>query len=194
MTAFELEPENPSVVFELANFYQVMNDYKTAAGYYEKAFELDKNSMDISIFRALNYLKMNEIYKSLELFLEAMKKFPSQYLILFNIGLIYYQKGNYDAAKEFLSDAYSLYQDPEIMNVLALTFFELKEYDNARNLALKLADKYPDNINILLLLAKIYIETADAKNSVEYLEKILKIFPEQPEAKELYEKIKGVSK
>ena len=93
-----------------------------------------------------------------------------------------------------MSDAYSLYQDPEIMNVLALTFFELKEYDNARNLALKLADKYPDNINILLLLAKIYIETADAKNSVEYLEKILKIFPEQPEAKELYEKIKGVSK
>ena len=85
LTAFELEPENPSVVFELANFYQVMNDYKTAAGYYEKAFELDKNSMDISIFRALNYLKMNEIDKSLELFLEAMKKFPSQYLILFNL-------------------------------------------------------------------------------------------------------------
>ena len=172
----------------------MMNDYKSAAQYYEKAYELDNNSVDISIFRALNYLKMNETDKSLELFLEAMKKFPSQYLILFNIGLIYYQKGNYEAAREFLSDAYSLYQDSEIMNVLALTFFELKEYENARNLALKLAEKFPDNINIMLLLAKIYIEMADAKNSVEYLEKILKIFPEQPEAKELYEKIKGVSK
>ena len=171
-----------------------MNDYKTAAQYYEQAYKLDENSMDISIFRALNYLKMNDTDKALKLFLEAMKKFPSQYLILFNIGLIYYGKGNYDAAKEFLSDAYSLYQDPEIMNVLALTFFELKEYDNARNLALKLEQMYPENINILLLLAKIYIETGDAKNSVEYLEKVLKIFPEQPEAKELYAKIEGVNK
>ena len=80
------------------------------------------------------------------------------------------------------------------MSVLALTFYELEEYENARNLALKLVEQYPDNINVLLLLAKSYIELGDADNSVKYLEKILDVFPEQPEAKELYEKIKGVSK
>ena len=150
------------------------------------------DNMDIAVFMAINYLRLNEIDTALELFLDAMKKYPSQHIILFNIGLIYYQKGNFDAAKEFLSDAYSLYQDPETMNALALTFYELKEYENAKNLAHKLIEQFPDNINLLLLLAKSYIELGDAQNSVKYLEKIMEIFPEQPEAKELYDRIKGV--
>ena len=129
---------------------------------------------------------------ALKLFLEANKKFPSQHVILFNIGLIYYQKGNFDAAKEFLSDAFSIYQDAETMNALALSFYETKEYENSRNLALKLLMEFPDNINVLLLAAKSYIELADVENSIKYLEKILAIFPEQPEAKKLYERIKGV--
>ena len=78
------------------------------------------------------------------------------------------------------------------MNALALTFYELKEYENAKNLAHKLIEQFPDNINLLLLLAKSYIELGDAQNSVKYLEKIMEIFPEQPEAKELYDRIKGV--
>lgn len=78
------------------------------------------------------------------------------------------------------------------MNALAMTFYELKEYENSKNLAHKLIEQFPDNINLLLLLAKSYIELGDAQNSVRYLEKIMEIFPEQPEAKELYDRIKGV--
>ncbi len=62
-----------------------------------------------------------------------------------------------------------------------------------KNLAHKLLVNYPENINVLLLLAKSYIELGDVENSIKYLEKILKIFPEQPEAKSLYERIKGVN-
>ena len=77
------------------------------------------------------------------------------------------------------------------MNALAISFFETKDYENAKKLAHKLLVNYPDSINVLLLLAKSYIELGDVENSIRYLEKILKIFPEQPEAKELYERIKG---
>ena len=75
---------------------------------------------------------------------------------------------------------------------MALTFYEIGEYENSKNLSLKLLQEYPDNINVLLLAAKSYIELSDVDNSIKYLEKILNIFPEQPEAKELYERIKGV--
>ena len=77
------------------------------------------------------------------------------------------------------------------MNALAVSFYETQDYENSKNLAHKLLVDYPDNINVLLLLAKSYIELGDVNNSVMYLEKILKIFPEQPEAKNLYERIKG---
>ena len=96
-------------------------------------------------------------------------------------------------AREFLSDAFSLHQDAETMNALAISFFETKDYENSKNLAHKLLVNYPENINVLLLLAKSYIELGDVENSIKYLEKILKIFPEQPEAKSLYERIKGVN-
>ena len=192
-TAYKLAPQDSSVIFEYANFNHAMNDFVKAQELYEKAYAINSDSVDICIFRALNYLRLNNIEKALELFLEANKKFPSQHTILFNIGLIYFQKKSYDAAKEFLSDAYSLYQDAETMNALALTFYEIKEYENAKNLAQKLLVEYPDNINILLLLAKSYIELEDVENTIKYLEKILKIFPEQPEAKELYERIKGIN-
>ena len=106
--------------------------------------------------------------------------------------MIFYRKGEYENAKQFLLDAYSIYQGAEIANLLALTFFEVKEYENARNITNKLLKDYPENVNVLLLAAKIAIELTDAQKAEEYLEKIIKIFPDQPEAKKLYKKIKGV--
>ena len=161
--------------------------------YYEKAHKIAPDDIDINLFRAMNLIALNDNDKALDILLECRKKAPADHIVLYNIGLIYFKQGNYDAAKEFLSDSYSLYQNPETMNALALAFFELKEYENARNISLKLIEQFPDNLNVLLLLAKSYIELGDAKNSVKHLEKILSIFPEQPEAKELYERINGIT-
>ena len=189
--AYELAPDEGYIIFELANFYHATNDYNKAKEYYEKAYELENDS-DINLFRALNYLALKETTKALDILEDVRKADPTNHIALQNIGLIYFANGNFEIAKEFLFDSYSLHQTSETLNALALCFYELKQYENAKPLALKLYEKYPENINVLLLLSKIYIELCDTENSVKYLDKIMKIFPEQPEAQELYNKINGV--
>ena len=191
--AYELAPENAQIIFELANFYYATHDYEKAMEYYEKAHAISPDDVDINLFRAMTLMATNKQNEALKILLECRKKVPADHIVLYNIGLIYLNQGNFEAAREFLSDSYSLFQTPETMNALAIAFFELKEYENAKNLASKLLEQFPDNVNVLLLLAKSYIELGDAQNSVQYLEKIMKIFPDQPEAKSLYERIKGVN-
>ena len=55
-----MAPDDASVVFEYANFYHAMNDYQKAQELYEKAYSLEPNIMDIALFRALNYFRMND--------------------------------------------------------------------------------------------------------------------------------------
>ena len=189
LQAQKLAPNDALINFELANFYYATSDFITASTFYEKAYGIEPTNIDINTFRGLNCIALNNLDKALEIFLKIRKNAPANHIALFNIGLIYFKQANFDAAKEFLSDAYSLYQNAETINALALCFYELGEYENARNLAIKLKEKYPDNINVLLLLAKSYIELGDVQNSVETLEQIMQIFPDQPEAKELYARV-----
>ena len=189
--AYELAPQNPIISFEFANFYYAMKKHNDAESFYKKALELRPENTDFQTFAGLNYTALGRTDEALDLLTKSYEKNPKNDTVLYNLGLIYYQKGQFENAKQFLLDAYSIHQGVETINLLALTFFEVKEYENAAGIVSKLLHLMPDNINVLLLAAKISIEMLKIDKAQEYLEKILKIFPEQPEAKKLYKKIKG---
>ena len=179
------------VLFELANFYYATKNHRTACEYYEKALEKRPDMQDILLFAGMNHIELNEPDKALELLLKARDIAPDDDIILYHIGRVYYQKGNYEAAKQFLMDSYSLYQGVDTANLLAMSLFALGEYEHSMHLAKHILKMLPDNVNALLLAAKTAVELMNIDEAKEYLEKIMEIFPDQPEAKELYEKIKG---
>ena len=93
--------------------------------------------------------------------------------------------GGLTVAKEYLTDAYLIRPDIEISNLLALSCMELHEYHEAKVILNKLNSRIPKNVSILTTLAKAEFLDNNPEKAKEYLEKVLAIFPESTEAKEL---------
>ena len=79
--------------------------------------------------------------------------------------------------------------DIETQNTLALTYYELGEYQSAVNIFKNLLSKYPDNVSVLRNLALCYEKMEDNDNALEYLYKLTDILPEDEEAQELIRKL-----
>jgi len=188
--ALKLDEENPLILFEYANFLHATNDFQKAKEFYQKAKDKAPDSADVKTFSAVNFIALNELENALECSESALKKFPEDAFILFVTGKVYYLMKNFDKAKWFLIKSYEKNRNSETENLLALTYFELGEFEQANNIFEKLLKENPSNTNVLFNSAKCLIELSDTKSAQKQLKKILKIFPEFEEAKELLNEIK----
>ena len=74
-------------------------------------------------------------------------------------------------------------------NLLALCYFELKDYKQALVIFKNILEKSNMNINLLLNIAKCYEALDDNNSALENLEKVVDIFPDCEEAHELIRKL-----
>ena len=90
--------------------------------------------------------------------------------------------------------SWELNRNPDVENLIGLTYFAQKEDEKALGVFEKLIKDFPTNTNILLSYAKVceksqkYDEAKDAAN------KILEVFDDMPEAKRLINRIKKLEK
>ena len=104
-------------------------------------------------------------------------------------GRIYFALNEFDTAKRFL--IHSIEQNPDIesKNLLALTYFGLKEYKNANNIFENLLTTNPDNISLLYNSAQCYEHLEEKDKALEKLYKLTDIFPEHEEAQEMIRRL-----
>lgn len=188
--ALKLDEENPLILFEYANFLHATNNFQKAKEFYQKAQDNAPESADVKIFSAINFIALNELEKALECAAPALEKFPEDTFMLFVTGKINYLMKNFDKAKQFLIKSYEKNQNSETGNILALTCFELGEFEQANDIFEKLLKENPLNINILFNSAKCFVELSNIGAAKKRLKKVLEIFPEFDEAKKLLNKTK----
>ena len=140
-------------------------------------------------FMALNKLVLNQLDEAKEYIMKALKINPHHEYIQFCAGRIFYARKEYEDAKHYLIHAVEQNPDVETQNTLALTYYELGEYENAANILKNLLQKYPENISILMSLAKCYEGLKDNDSALEYLDKVVSIFPEDEEAHEMIRRL-----
>ena len=93
-----------------------------------------------------------------------------------------FARKEYEDAKRFLISSLEQNQDTETQNLLALTYYELEEYQSAINIFENLIKKHPENVLILKNLSKCYEKLKDNDKALEYLYKLTNIFPEDEES------------
>lgn len=187
-TALNLTPDNYDIVFEYANYLYSVGNYKEADEYYEKALSLNDDVIAKTL-RAMNKIELNELDKAKELIDNALKQEPHHEYIQFMAGRIYFALNEFDTAKRFL--IHSIEQNPDIesKNLLALTYFGLKEYKNANNIFENLLTTNPDNISLLYNSAQCYEHLEEKDKALEKLYKLTDIFPEHEEAQEMIRRL-----
>lgn len=187
--AIKLAPKNPYIIFEYANYYQAISEFSEAEKYYKKANKLLPNQENICLMFGLNQIKLNKLEKAKDFLTQVLAINPQSVVALTNLAQISFANKNFELAKEYLTDAYSIENNTNVTNLLAMTYMELNDYHNAKILLNRLNNEIPNNTNILTSLAKAEILDNNPQMAKSYLEQAIAIFPELEEAQELLEKL-----
>lgn len=187
--AYELNPKSVSIVYEYANYFHLMSDFKQAQKLYDDILAAFDLSAPILGSIALNCISLNEIDKAQELLERAIKLEPQNVNILFYLAQIYFMKKNYENSKQLLEDAYTLSPNSEVANLLAQVYFEMKNYANALPLFLAINQASPANSLIMVNIAKCLFELGKYSEAKTFVNDLLTMLPEHEDALALLEEI-----
>ena len=188
-TAMKLMPNDFEIIFEYGNFLYSVSKNTEAERYYREALDLDPENVLALTFMALNKLILNQLDAAKDYIMKALKINPNHEYIQFCAGRILFARKEFDEAKHYLIHAVEQNPDIETQNTLALTYYELGEYASAINIFNNLLAKKKDNISLLMSLARCYEGLKDNDKALEYLDKVVTIFPEDEEAHEMIRRI-----
>lgn len=188
-TAMEIKPNDFEIIFEYGNFLYSTSKNQDAEIYYQKALELEPKNVLALTFMALNKLVLNQLDEAKKYIMEALHINHHHEYIQFCAGRILYARGEYEDAKRYLVEAVAQNPDVETQNTLALTYYELGDYQQAINIFNNLQEKFPDNVSVLKNLAKCYEKIQDNDMALEYLYKSADILAEDEEVQEMIRKL-----
>lgn len=188
-TALNLAPNDFEIIFEYGNFLYSISKNNDAERYYQEALDIEPENVLALTFMALNKLILNQLDEAKNYIMKAFKINPHHEYIQFCVGRILFARKEFDEAKQYLIKAIEQNPDIETQNTLALTYYELEEYHSAINIFENLLKKKPENISVLMSIAKCYEKLNNNDKALEYLEKLVSIFPEDEEAQQMIRKL-----
>lgn len=187
--AMKLAPNDFEILFEYGNFLYSISENREAERYYTEALEVEPKNVLALTFMALNKLILNQIDEAYNYIMKALKVQPHHEYVQFCAGRILFAKGEYEEAKRYLIRAVEQNPDIETQNTLALTYFELGEYQSALNVFKNIYAKSPKSVSLLMQIAKCYEALKDNDSALEYLDKVVDIFPENEDAHEMIRRL-----
>lgn len=188
-TAMELEPNDFEIIFEYANFLYSISKNVEAEEYYKKTLEYSPDNVLALTFMGLNYLVLNKMDLAEEYIMKAIEIEPNHEYVQFCTGRILYAIGKYEDAKRYLIRAVEQNPDIETQNTLALTYFKLENYEQALNIFKNIDKKRPQSISVLMDIARCYEAMNNNESALEYLDKVVAIFPDNEDAHEMIRRL-----
>lgn len=183
--AYELESENPSIIFEYANFLHSSAEYEKAQSMYEKAILKFPQNAGFYVFSALNLIMINRIKEAKEKVDMALKLLPEDDFVLYTAGRVYYMLENYEQAQLLLIKAWEKNPTPDCENLLALNYYAQNEWKKAQDIFSKLSKDNPMNTSMLINSAKCFEKMGEIDLAIEKVQKVLEVLPESEEANDM---------
>jgi tetratricopeptide (TPR) repeat protein len=131
--AIKLEPDNPKYYFRLGVVYDKSNKKEASMDAMRKVISLDPKHSNALNYLGYTYADLGENLDEAErLILEALKHKPDDGYITDSLGWVYYQKGEYEKALEYLEKAIGIVpDDPIMLEHLGDAYLKLNDKTNA---------------------------------------------------------------
>ncbi len=152
--AFELNPQDAILLWELGGTYDFLRRYAEAVRYYDRSISLAPDQTTAYLYKAFSYWLQGSLEKARATLEEMPKKTDPQSIHDWHINWIYQElyERNYQAALELLSsDFVEWYAGQKALNA-GLVYWLMNEpelsrdsYDSARILLEKRAKEHPDD-------------------------------------------------
>ncbi len=183
--AIKLEDDIAEFHYSYGVCNMMLNKTDVAKEAFKKAVDLDSTSADA--FAYLGYIALieNQPDVSFELLQKALKIDPMNFLAKNHLAKYYFSQAKYETAKELLLDVIQTTKDDETLNMLAISYMETAEEENAMGIFSKLIVKYPQNHILLTNLAKCELKCNRKKEAQEHLRQALLIYDDYEPALKL---------
>ena len=188
-TALKCEPENDSIISEYANFLHATSEFEEADKYYEKALAINNKAYLTYAFSALNKIFTQDYDNALKYIDIAVGHSVQNPFFLYVAGKIRFLMKNYEDAKIYLIKSIEMDDNIETKSLLAMCYYELENYEQAKNIYSSLLKINEYNINVLFRLAQCENKLGNKDKALEYLEKTVEISPKYEEAQEMIREI-----
>ena len=188
-TALKIAPKDFEILFEYGNYLYSISKNEEADKYYTESLEIEPKNPLALTFMALNKLVMNQVDEAKKYIMKALEVEPHHEYIQFCAGRILYAKGEYEDAKRYLISAVEQNPDIETQNTLALTYFQLGNYEQALNIFKNINTKSPKSISVLMDIARCYENLNDKDSALSYLDKVVEIFPDDEDAHDMIRRL-----
>ncbi len=178
LIALKLEPNNPAIPIEYANFLWKTGAYLKAADQYEKAVELQPDDIELLINRAY-LLQLAEQYpEAKSIWNEVLEKAAENQYALFNLARLYHEEKNYPSAIEHYKKLISFQNVSKETKLdakrgLALCFQRSQNFAEAKIVYSELIEEEPENSKVLYEFGNILTEEKQYKEAVDYFKKAI---------------------
>lgn len=180
-TCILADPENDAAYFELASIYIAQNDASTAAGFAEKAYQLDEHNPWYGLQLLEVYRQLGKHTEAVKLAQNLVKEHPENPDFLFELADSYLSQNKY-------SDAIKIYDEIEIqMGISEEISIQKQKIYIAQNKPLKaaaelekLAAAFPDQSRYQALLAEMYMAAKMPEKALAAYQRLAEIDPSNP--------------
>ena len=131
--AIKLEPDNPRFYFRLGVVYDKSNKKEASMDAMRKVISLDPKHSNALNYLGYTYADLGQNLDEAErLILEALKYKPNDGYITDSLGWVYYKKGEFEKALEYLQKAIGIVpDDPIMLEHLGDVYLKLDDKTNA---------------------------------------------------------------
>ena len=187
--ALKLAPNDFEILFEYGNYLYSISKNIEAERFYGEALEVEPNNVLALTFMGLNKLVLNKLDEAYDFIMKAVKLEPNHEYVQFCVGRILYARGEFEDAKRYLIRAVEQNPDIETQNTLALTYFQLGEFEQSLNIFKNIDVKRPQNVSVMMEIARCYEALGNNDEALVYLDKVVTVFPDYEEAHAMIRKL-----
>lgn len=188
--SLESDPDNATAYFKIAAILAGRGDLDNALANANKALELDPENQyfytltaDI-LTRKSNFAEAAQVYEQMIANLEDTDEY------LFDLAAIYLYQGDYEQGLDVYNRAEKVFGiNPEVTKAKQKIYLKLNKLDKAIAEGEKLVDTYPGEVSYVMALAEIFVSNDREKDAIPYLEELLEVSPNNPEARLMLSKI-----
>lgn len=137
----------------------------------------------ISVYGYRTFIRTNDFISSKNLWLATMKVSPRSYRVYNNLGDVYAQEGNYQAAVDQFKKSIELFPEyADAVHNLGFTYMQMKDYDNARKYLEQSLQMNPKLYGASYKLGVLEFQQGNYAKAKDYFQKTLDANPGNPDA------------
>ncbi len=178
---FALDSTNASVLMELGNYYNVLQNNRMAMNYWEKAVAYDPDNFYYSMSLASLYKTQVKKQQLVNLYEKMHKRYPNKMDLTMLLAEAYADNGEFGKSIEVMNEVEKVVG---LNESISLNKFQLYSMLNQKGKAFDeikaLYKKDVSNPRYMMLLGDLYLQDNQTKEALKYYEMVKKSQPDYP--------------